>query len=120
VRGRTTNSSAVNEPAVATSMTAAIGTALDVPIAPTSGAVIAPNAKFDAPINPAAVPALRPWLARARIGTFGSVKPTIDRIANNGTTTPANPNPPVAALTSSAAAAIVATMTPPVTTRCGP
>ena len=60
VRGRTTNSRAVNEPAVANTMTAAIGTALDVPMAPTSGAVIAPNAKLDAPISPAAVPALRP------------------------------------------------------------
>lgn len=101
-------------------MTAAIGTALAVPSAPTSGALMPPKAKLDAPINPAAVPAVRPWLASARIGTLGRVKPIVEIMKNSGTTMPASPNAAVEAVTSRVTAETAATVTATLSTRCGP
>src|SRR6185436_1056488 len=73
-------------------MIAAIGTALVVPPAPTSGATRAPIRNCDAPSSADAVPATAAWSASASAIELGSTNDRLDTTTNIGASTAPTPS----------------------------
>src|SRR3954468_18940094 len=93
--------------AATTVMIAAIGTALSVPAAPTSGATSAPIRNCPTPSSADAVPATSGWSASASAVELGSTNDRLETMTNIGASTAHTPSPPASATASSALAATV-------------